>query len=253
MVKFFSLFIFIAILSSCSSNEKKSKEQAYYHLKIGTSHLKNKNYPAALSSLLEANRLDKMNPLIYNNLGLAYFVREKYKISEKNILKALSLDPKYTDARINLGALYIHTKRYNLAIKTLKIATEDLTYGIPEKSYTNLGIAYFKSKQYEKAKYYFKKSLKLRQNSCQTFNYYGRSLYELKMYEQSAPSFDRAEILCQRQKFEEPKFYGALSYLKIGKRELAVTKLREVVRNYPQSSFAKRANKLLKLLNKASL
>lgn len=249
--------ILISVLSlfvvSCSSGQKKKKEQSLLYLQIGSEHLKNGQYPLALKALLEAEKLDQTNPILYNNLGLAYFVRDRFELAEKNLKKAVELDSKYTEARNNLGRMYIHLKKYDLAIKELKIAAEDLTYNFPSKVLSNLGLAYFRSGQFKEARDYFKKSLRLERENCFTFNYYGRSLFELKEYEQSAPSFDQAENLCKSSKFEEPTYFGALSYLKIGKRELAVTKLEEVVSKFPESQYAKRATRLLKILKKASL
>jgi type IV pilus assembly protein PilF len=238
----------LAMTSSCGMMDKsRDREKAQLHMQLGSSLYSQKNYPQALSELLEAERLDPNNPLIQNNLALTYLVRDKMEIAETHFKKALALDPKFTDARNNLGSLYISVGFFEKAIEELKIATADLTYSEPEKSWANLGQAYFNKGDYSAAKEAFQNSLKERRESCYTMNLYGRSLFELKNYTSAAESLDQAIRLCEKSKFDEPHFYSGLSYYKLGNIEQAHARLSELVQLYPQSRFVQKAKDLLEV------
>jgi len=206
------------------------------------------NYPQALASLLEAERLDPSEPTIQNNLGLTYFVREKYDDAEVHFKKALKIKANYTDARNNLGQLYIKVGLYAKAITELEIASTDLTYEQPEKSWAGLGQAYFLSKQYQRAKVAFQNSLKVRRESCFTMNYYGRTLFELQNFKAAAESLDRAVQLCAQGGVDEPRFYSGLSFYKLGDVEQARARFTELVKLTPESRYAKEAKELLGML-----
>lgn len=248
MFQFRWLFIWgFLFLCSCSSFGPSYEERAQLHLRIGTAHLNNGNFPAALSELLQAEKYDDENPVIQNNLGLAYFVRQKYTLAEKHMRKAIELEPKYTEARNNLGRTLIELGLYKEAIKELQIAVDDLTYQSPEKSYSNLGLAQFKAGQYQQALKTLKKALDLKSDTCTTHNYYARALFESNYIAAASRAFDQAIQACKEQKFDEPHFYSALSFYKLGQREEAEARFKEVIENFPEGKYASQAREMLKL------
>ena len=234
---------------ACSTEKKASdKEKSLLHLQMGTSYLMKGSYPQALRELLDAERLDPNNPTIQNNLGLAYLVRGKIDEAEVRFTKALSLDSKYTDARNNLGRLYIDVGFLDKAIIELEKAASDLTYEEPEKSWANLGQAYFLSAQYEKAKIAFHNSLKGRKENCFTMNYYGKTLFELKQYKTASQSLDQAIRLCQKTPLDEPHFYSGLSFYKLGDLEQARARFKELLVLHPKSKYVQKANEILEIM-----
>lgn len=248
------LFCSLMVLCSCAlfsggpTPESKNENKATLHLQLGTSFLLKGNYPQALRELIEAERLNPNDPIIQNNLGLAYLVRSKYDDAEKRFKIALELNPKYTDARNNLGRLYIDVGMYDKAINELEIAAADLTYEQPEKSWANLGQALFLKKDYEKAKIALQKSLKERRDSCFTMNFYGRTLFEMQNYKTAAESLDQAVRLCEKTKFEEPSFYSALSFYKLGDTDKARARFEEFLQLYPKSHYTSKAQEMLEIL-----
>ena len=237
------------VLTSCSFGKKNNDEvKAQLHLQIGTTHFLNQNYPQALRELLIAEKYNSRDPVIQNNLGLAFEVRDKIDEAERRFKRALELNKNYTDARNNLGRLYVNVGLYKKAIAELEIASNDLTYEQPEKSWANLGQAYFYDKQFDKAKTALFNSLKLRRESCYTMNYYGRSLFELQNYKSAAESLDQAIKYCEKSSFEEPYFFSGMSFYKIGQIEKARARFNEVIAQYPKSVYAKRASEMLEIL-----
>jgi type IV pilus assembly protein PilF len=246
------LVLITCSLVHCATKNRDKKKEAQNYLSIGTSYLQQGRYPQALTALLNASRLDEESPVIFNHLGLAYFVREKYDLAQKNILKAIQLSPSYTDAMNNLGRVYIEKKDYKKAILILTKAVNDLEYPHPEKSYSNLGLAYLRNKKYKESLPFFKKSLEIRRENCHTYHYYARSLYEIASYHKANQAFKSAILFCHKQNFPDPIYYSALSHLKVGHKEQAIAKLKEVKEYYSDSRFFTDANKLLEILHKGN-
>lgn len=235
-------------LAGCAGKGINERQRAIYHLQMGSGHLAKGNYPAALGEFLKANELDPENPLVHNQLGLGYFLRARVDMAEKHFREALRLNPKFTEARNNLGRALIELKRYKDAIVELKIAAKDLIYSQPEKTYANLGLAYFNLANYSSAEKNFFESLKIRRKNCLALNYYGRSLYEQSAFDKAAESLDQAIDACKEMKIEDPYYFAAMSYMKIGEREQAVARLEESLSTYPDGQYAAKARSMLELL-----
>lgn len=248
------LIIFITLSLSCAHNEQKSQKQAKYLLEIGTSYLANGDTPQAIRYLRNSIAADKNNPVAYNNLALAYYFRQKYLLAEKNLKKALELEPTYTEAMNNYGRVLIEVGQYNEAISVLTKATNDLTYNMPEKSYSNLGYAYYKAEQFDKALTNLKKSLSDRKNSCFTNTIYAHTLYGLGRYQLASDAFFRNIHLCEKQKdmYQENKYHAAVAFLQINKHNEAMALLDEIQSNTSSENEKWRdsAKELLKTLKR---
>jgi len=244
------VFILFLALTSCASMGNEEKQAAMLHQQIGTSHLMNGNYPLALTELLIAEDLDPSNPSIQNNLGLAYFVRDRLELSEKHTRQALKLDPKFSDARNNLARILIERSKFPEAIKELQPVLDDLTYTSPEKPLTNMGVAYFKMGQFEKAKGYFAKAIDYKRDDCQAQNFYGRTLYEMKDFKRAQEALDRAVGFCMRGQFDEPHYYSALTLYQLGQKSRAVTRFEEVIKLYPHGNYVEKSKSMLETIKR---
>jgi len=245
------LGIFLLFLgTACSSISAESEETAKLHLRMGTSHLNNENYPQALTELLTAQELDPANPVIQNNLGLAYFFRERYDLAENHIRRALKLVPKYSDARNNLSRVLIERGRYDEAITEAQTVIQDLTYASPEKPLINLGMAQFKLLQFETARKTFQKALDFQRDNCLAHSYYGRSLFELKDYTRASEALDRAAGFCQRAQYDEPQYYGALSYYQMGQKPKAEARFESLLKLYPNGRYTDKAKTMLETIRR---
>jgi len=248
-MRLFALLAALVIFSGCATTDKKAHERAMLHMQIGTGYLTNGQYPLAMQELLTAQQLDPNDPLILNNLGLAYYVRGKFKEAETQFRAAIKSESKYSDAKNNLGHVLIDTNRVQEAIKILHEVEGDLTYTTPEKTFSNLGMAYFKLGQYKRAEDYLSRSLELRRQSCATADYYGRTLFEMKRLVQSAQVLDQAIEYCRPEKFEEPIYFSAMSYFTLGEKEKARARIEELLKDYPKSKYVAKAQGMLELLN----
>lgn len=243
------LFIIVIFnLLGCASSQNKEKSLLY--LQMGVSQLENEDYPNALRSLLESEKLDPSNAITQNNLGLAYFLRERHAMAEKHFRKAVSLDPKYSDARNNLARILIEQGKYVGAEKELKLVLDDLTYTGFAKAYINYGLLMFNQKKFDAALGYFDKSIQSEKDNCLANTYYGRSLFEMKDYERAAVALDRGISFCQKQLYDEPHYFSAVTYYRLKQKEKSIARFQEILKLYPNGKYRDKSRDMLDLIRK---
>lgn len=234
----------------CASRSAEDKKKADLHLRLGVAHIESGNYPYALQELLKAQELDPKNPAIQNNLGQVYFYRERFELAEKHLRKALELEPRYSDARNNLGRVLMEEGKFAEAEKQVRAVIDDLTYGSPEKAYINLGLIKFNQKDYPAARANFSKVLQTQTDDCIANTYLGRSLFEEKDYGRATEALDRAIGFCQKNLYDEPHYYSALAYYRLGDRSKSVARFEELVKYYPTGKYREKAKGMLSLIRK---
>jgi type IV pilus assembly protein PilF len=234
----------------CASSGSKDKQKSELYLRMGVSYIEQGNFPFALRELLKAEELDPSSPIVQNNLGQVYFLRDRFELAEKSFLKAIQLQPDYSEARNNLARTYIEEGKYAAAEKELKIVFNDLTYAGGTKAYINWGLSRFLQKDYVGAQSAFAKVLESQSDDCVANTYYGRSLFEQKEYARAAEALDRAVGFCQKNLIDEPHYYSALAYYRLGEKSKAVARFEEIVRLYPQGKFREKSKALLYMIRK---
>lgn len=237
-------------LAGCAGTEKQNRERADLYLRMGASHIEAGNYPFALRDLLKSEEYNPKNPATQNNLGLVYFMREKYDLSVQHFKKALELDPQFSDSRNNLARVYIEQGKFKDAEDELKKVLNDLTYPTPEKAYINLGLAKFNQKQFQAALHFFSKVLQSHPDDCIANTYRGRSLFEMKDYGTAAEALDRAIGFCQKNLYDEPHYYSALTYYRLGNKAKATARFEEIIKLYPNGNYREKSKGMLELLRK---
>ncbi|MNS76830.1 lipoprotein NlpI [compost metagenome] len=248
MRKWLLLLATISIFGCASSSKDAEKSDLY--LRMGVSNMESQNYPAALRDLMKAEELNPTNPIIQNNLGMVYFMRQRYDLSVQHLNKALVLQPTFSDARNNLARVQIEQSQYAEAEKNLQKVLADLTYSNQGKAYVNLGLSKFNQKQYSAALSSFEKAMAAQPGDCNAATYRGRSLFELKRYEDAAEALDRAIGLCQKDLFDEPHFYSALAYYRVGDKAKATARFEELIKYYPDGKYRDKAKGMLDLIRK---
>jgi type IV pilus assembly protein PilF len=242
-------FIALFALTACVSN-KKNQETALLHLQIGMGHMRTGNYPQALSELMRAENLDPSNPNIQNTLGLAYYFRGRLDLAETHLSRALNINSSFSDARNNLSRVLIDLGKYDKAIIEATRVTKDLTYLYPEKPLINLGVAYFNLEKFKDAEKNLLAAIEISRDNCIAHSYYGRSLYERKEYRKAAEALDRAVGFCQKLQFDEPHYYGALSYFHLGEIKKSVSRLEEVTKIYTDGRYKEKASSMLETIQR---
>ncbi|WP_413559128.1 tetratricopeptide repeat protein [Bdellovibrio sp. HCB209] len=238
----------LTLMGCASWNQDKEKAELY--LRMGNAFIEEQNYPNAVAALQKAQELDNQNPAIPNSLGQAFFLRERYDLAERQFRKAVSMNPKYSDARNNLARVLIELGKYKEADQELTLVLNDLIYSGTDKAYMNLGLSKFNQKQYAAAQDAFLKVLKVKNDDCWASTYYGRVFFEEKKYAQAAEALDRAIGFCQKLLNDEPHYYAALSYYRLGDKSKSVARFEEIIRYYPDGKFREKSKGMLDLIRK---
>lgn len=160
--KLFFLICICAVMASCTPTAQPQKQNkiAQAIKKEGDVFQSQGNYTAALSKLLEAEKIAPDDPYIQNSLGLAYMGKKREGMAIQAFNKALTLKPDYTEALNNLGAAYLRDEKWDIAIKTFNKVLKDITYPTPHYPLANTGWAQMKQNHYPLARKYFLKALR---------------------------------------------------------------------------------------------
>lgn len=219
-------------------------------MRMGATQMESGDYPQALRNILQAEELDPTNPVIQNNLGLIYFFRERFDLAEKHFQKAISLDPTYSEARNNLSRVYLEQSKFDLAEKEVQVVLNDLTYPNPEKAQINFGLIKFNQKQFTAARAAFSKALKQVPDDCAASTYYGRTFFEVGDYSQAAEALDKAIGFCQKNMYDEPHYYSALAYYRLGDKSKSIARFEGLLKLYPSGTYREKAKGMLALIRK---
>ena len=109
--------------------------------------------------LIDKSMEREKRAVMHFNLARTYDEQEELERSAEEYTKSIELDPHLAEAYQNLGLTYVNSGRPDEAIKTW----EDCVATNPDyaEPYFSLGYAYEKTKEEEKAKFYYQKYLEL--------------------------------------------------------------------------------------------
>jgi len=160
--KLYILVCICTVMASCTpaAQTQKQNKIAQAIKKEGDVFQTQGNYTAALSKLLDAEKIAPDDPYIQNSLGLAYMGKKKDDMAVQAFNKALVLKPDYTEALNNLGAAYLRDEKWDIAIKTFNKVLEDITYPTPHYPLANIGWAQMEQNNYPLAQKYFLSALR---------------------------------------------------------------------------------------------
>lgn len=100
---------------------------------------------------LSSGALDRRDTAAtYVNRGILEMSREGYGVAEKNFNSALTLLPKLAEAHVDLGSTLINMKKYDEGVKETQLGLQ-LGSKEPERAWYNLGIAYERLGDIQKA------------------------------------------------------------------------------------------------------
>jgi len=125
-MRFLLILIWFVFFLSCAptTKEEQVKDWLYYY-DLGMSALSAKNYSEAIANFFIATQKAPNEPKVWNALGIAYMEVFEYEKAESAFRRALEVDKKFTEARLNLGVMYFRKKDYENALKEIKTALAD--------------------------------------------------------------------------------------------------------------------------------
>ncbi|HXH74616.1 MAG TPA: tetratricopeptide repeat protein [Bacteriovoracaceae bacterium] len=238
MLKFL-LIVGLTLLGSCSSKKADLKaKQANLYFSAGTQSLIDKDYTAALTSLMKANEFNPESTEILTNLGMAYYFKGEQEIAIKHLMQALKINPKNSDARVNLASIHYKDGKYAEAEKLYKEVLQDLTYDKQARTLYNLGLIELQSRKNSAgAEAYFKRSVKEDENYCPAFFQLGMVQYNRRQFNTALKNFKEAGTgTCYES--PAPHYYTGLTLVELGKLDSARMKFDEVESRFKKTSYA---------------
>jgi tetratricopeptide (TPR) repeat protein len=128
-MRFLLIFIWLIFFLSCAPTTKEDQAKNWlYYYDLGMSALSAKNYSEAIANFFIATQKVPNEPKVWNSLGIAYMEVYEYEKAESAFRKALEVDKKFTEARLNLGVMYFRKKDYENALREIKTALADESF-----------------------------------------------------------------------------------------------------------------------------
>jgi type IV pilus assembly protein PilF len=243
---FLGFLVLSILISGCNTVQNKREAEARYQL--GLAYLGEGNGPLALRELLVADKMDPNNAEIHHGMALAFYNREKYQQAEQYFKSALALRKSFSLARSNYGRLLIDLNRYDEAISQLNQVLDDLTFAEPQKAQYHIAYAYFRKKDFARAKQVLSPLAASQPEHCQVQSLMGRTQLELRDFISSAKVLDTAVRICQSPENEEAYFFAGVSYLRMGRGSAAMARVEELLKLYPNGAYSGRAKELIKTM-----
>jgi len=145
--------LFIVLMGSCASTSHMEDIRMAEALnKMGSSYLNDGQLNEASIEFQKALSLDPKNKETLNYLGYISTRFKKYDEAISYYKRAISLDPEYADAINNLGVTYTELENWDEAIRQFERALKNPLYRTPARTYSNIGYAYYKKGDFDKAK-----------------------------------------------------------------------------------------------------
>jgi len=230
--------------SSKSSSQVKDKDKEFTNQKaLAIASVRRGNFQQALIDLERAEELNKKDPEVFLIKGIIYYGLKDNNAAEESYLKSIKLDDTYTEAYYNLCGLYLFEERYDEAIAQCSIAASDPTYRARSSVLTNLGIAYFRKGDVNKAKQYYDKALEINPAYVYTHNEMGKLYMSIGKEQEAIQEFKQA--ISGFPEYAEAHFNLGVVYLKEGKKPLACYSFKRVVDLSPNSKLGVNSNKYL--------
>ncbi len=165
----------VFVLSGCKHvPSEKEQQSADIHYNLGVQAQQNGNVQEALSEFQRAVELDPDNADAQNALGiLLHLSFRRHSEAIEHYQKAIEVRPNFSEARTNLANVYLDQGQYDQAIKLYEQVLNDMMYPTPFIAQGNLGWAYYKKGDTEKALENIKASVTLNPNFCLGFKNLG--------------------------------------------------------------------------------
>ncbi|AHE96196.1 hypothetical protein THERU_05465 [Thermocrinis ruber] len=125
-MRFLLILIWFVFFLSCAPTTKEGQVKDWlYYYDLGMSALSAKNYSEAIANFFIATQKAPNEPKVWNALGIAYMEVFEYEKAESVFKRALEVDKKFTEARLNLGVMYFRKKDYEKALREIRTALAD--------------------------------------------------------------------------------------------------------------------------------
>ncbi|ALG67678.1 type IV pilus biogenesis/stability protein PilW [Beggiatoa leptomitoformis] len=189
------LITFMLLLNACSNQvtttenaigEKyKSNEKAEIYLQLGVQYMQRGqrgDYDIALDRLKKALSIDPDYPDAHNAIAVLYERIGQTEYAKIHYEKAVALNPQDSDAQNNYGQFLCKQDRWAEADAAFMKALENPVYRTPEIPYINAALCASRSRNYDKAETYLRKTIEINKKFPLALYHLASLYYETKQY-----------------------------------------------------------------------
>ena len=159
-LKIFVIMSMLFIISCAAAPTRDNIQTAGAYYKIGVSYL---NEAKAQQAFVEFHKAYELNPddrEVLNAIGIIHLLYFDDTAKAIDFFeKAVKVDPNYSEAYNNLGFAYEKLGQFDKAIPFYKKAVSNLLYSTPEKAYISMGNSYYRLGKYDDAISSFKNAV----------------------------------------------------------------------------------------------
>jgi len=237
---------FAVILTGCAEDKAHTKRQSLAKQNLGKTFLARGDYTAGLNELLKAAELDPENPEIQYNLALGYRFMNLHNKAIMHFKKAIALKANYSEAYNDLGCTYLLLSKWDLAITYFKKALENTLYPTPHFAQNNMGYAYYKKGEYNKAVESYREAIKYQPSFSRAFHNLGIAYEAMSEWDKAIGAYK--ESIRHAPKDPRSHFFLGKLYLKRNKPSLAIEKFEESIRLDKNNIYTTEAKHLLQTI-----
>ncbi len=222
----FRLILVFLIFLGCATEGDKKKAQSFFELGLGL--MEEERYPECISHLENAIKMDPSRSDITMHTGICYMKLEKYVEAEKLIREACETEKNFPECWNNLSYLYLKMNRWKDAQTAANKALTIATYRTPDIALANLAFAEIELKQVDSALKNLEKARRFNPSNCMSPMILGRVYILKNEFEEGLRYILSARELCAMN--AQVHLWEAYAYYKLGQRENAKEKYREILR-----------------------
>lgn len=185
------ILLVVVALSGCvteTNNPKKKVDEAELEkrlIDLGIGYLQKREYDRAKENLNKALALNPRSPLAHTTFGVLFQLEGEDELAEDHFKKAIRYAPDFSRARNNYGAFLFQAERYEEAIEQLEVAASDRFYAARPQVFQNLGVAYLRLNNIEKAESAFIRAVELRPDQARALLELAILRFESQAYAES--------------------------------------------------------------------
>lgn len=229
------------VCTGCSGAKSKKDEAALseYHYRLAQNcYTEDRNLACTQRELYEALRLNPENADAHFLKGIVLLGLDDPAGAEKEFAEALRLRPDFLEARNNLGSALMAQGRYSEAIAALTPLTENPLYPTPAFAHGNIGWAWYKLGDLEKARRSIEMALFLNPKFCLGMNNLGLVYRDMGNTRSAREQFEKATKLCPN--YIEPWYHLGVLLQQVGETSAADAAFSRCTELGPETQIGKR-------------
>ncbi|NIP29087.1 MAG: tetratricopeptide repeat protein [Candidatus Dadabacteria bacterium] len=255
IVIFIAIALFFISCASSSPNTPSSVKDWDKYVEnqksLAIAAFRRGNFKQALIDIEEAERRNRRDPEVHLIKGLIYYGLKDYPLAEKYYLKSLKINSDYNVANFNICGLYLKINEAEKAIAYCEKASSDPLYEDRDRALTNLGTAYLKKGDINRAKLYYDKALEINPQLVYTHNELGKMYLSLGNEVDAIREFKIA--INGFPEYDEAYFNLGIAYLKQGNKPSACSSFNKVIQLTPTSKLGLDARSYMESICKYSI